>query len=692
MNTRREWRYWFVALVFVLDVASGVLGKGLEVRHEPKQPKSGQSVLVTVKNKDASALDGLILQYQIVDPGKYIARKDAQFEKNWVAAPMNDAGEKGDRKAGDGIWTAELPGSLQIHRRLIRYRIVNEKNSKRIAPEPDDAQPNFAYFCYDGVPDWKGAINPASSDPKLREVVTFPSESLQKVPVYHFISHKASIENVTWRRPKPFGEREGRNDYDYTGTMVYDGVVYDHVEFRARGGEWRHAMGKNMWKFNFLPGHRLEAGDNYGRTYDTKWDKLNLGACIQQGDTGLRGEQGMLEAVGFRLFNMAGVEAPNTHWVHFRIIDGAEESPRDQYSGDFWGLYLAMENLDGHFLKEHKLPKGNLYKMEFYSPKTEFIGNPAITNQADVLKFWKQLGPQQPDAWWKETVDLPRYYSYRSILECIHHYDIQSGKNYFLYFNPASQKWVVLPWDIDLSWSDSVYGSGYEPYYQLGLVRKPPFRQQYQERLAEIRDLLFNQEQLGMLIDEYAAVIGGPPGKPSIAAADRAKWDYHPALAAGHPNKAGHGRFYFGEATNSFSIMPDYMKAYAARRMRWVDTSLLAGYQSPPAPKIAAEGPLDFSQAAVKFRVEANVGNANENPCVWRLAEVSDPKTVNPREPRKYEIDSLWEKELPAAGVAELPVKLLKPGHTYRLRARQKDASGRWSRWSSPVQFTVAAK
>ena len=26
--------------------------------------------------------------------------------------------------------------------------------------------------------------------------------------------------------------------------------------------------------------------------------------------------------------------------------------------------------------------------------------------------------------WWRDNLDLPRYYSYRAIVECIHHYDI----------------------------------------------------------------------------------------------------------------------------------------------------------------------------------------------------------------------------------------------------------------------------
>ena len=92
--------------------------------------------------------------------------------------------------------------------------------------------------------------------------------------------------------------------------------------------------------------------------------KLNFSAYIQQGNYLHRGEHGMFEAVGFKLFNLTGVEA-HTHWVHFRIIDEADENRATQYDGDFWGLYLTIEQMDGRFLDEHNLPDGsNTYKME----------------------------------------------------------------------------------------------------------------------------------------------------------------------------------------------------------------------------------------------------------------------------------------------------------------------------------------
>src|SRR4030095_1430519 len=284
--------------------------------------------------------------------------------------------------------------------------------------------------------------------------VSFGAEGMRSVQVYHFIAAKKAVENVTWYQPSDVFNERSRHQYAHTCTIVAEGKVYDHVRFRARGGEWRHAMGKNMWKFDFPRGHHLQARDDFGRPYSTKWEKLTLGACIQQGSYGRRGEHGLYEAVTYRLFNLAGVPAPRTHYVHLRIVDGVEESPSNQYEGDFWGLYLATEEIDDNFLVEHKLPDGNIYKWDFGQPKPEHFAKGAPTNRQDVLRFVAGYQRSPPDEWWRQNVDLARYFSYRSILECVHHYDIAFGKNYFYYFNPTARQWLVLPWDVDLTWKD----------------------------------------------------------------------------------------------------------------------------------------------------------------------------------------------------------------------------------------------
>jgi hypothetical protein len=626
----------------------------------------------------------LMLQYQVVEPGSYVALADADYAKNWKEIALK---EKASGSSNDGTpgFTADLPADLQKNRRLIRYRLCSVKDKSIVAPPKDDTQPNYAYFVYDGIPEWRAAIQPGAQG-KEGELKLFSAEAMQSVQAYHFIGSRQSIENVTWREPTGLGH-PARHDYKYTGTLVADGVVYDHVRFRARGGGWRHAMGKNMWKIDFNKGHNLEARDNYLQKYETKWGKLNLGACIQQGDYGMRGEHGMFEAVAFRLFNLAGVEASHTHWIQLRIVDGPEETPANQYRGDFWGLYLATEEVDDDFLKEHQLPEGNIYKIDFGTPQPEHIAKDAPSDRSDVLQFMTSLRRNPDPQWWQAHVDLPRYYGYRAILEFIHHYDIGGGKNYFYYHNPKAKRWQVIPWDVDLTWADHMYGNGAEPFYVAGLLRSEPLKGDYRNRLIEIRDLLFNSDQAGALIDEYASMISDPKGGLSMVDADRAKWDYHPIMSSqwSARGKADPGLFYRQSPTRDFRGMVRLMKNYVKQRGEWVDQNLLVDASAPAAPKIALAEKSDFSAPKLKL---AMTTTAPPTLTKWRLAEITLAKSSDSKRVQagKYEINPLWEAS--GGTSVEVPTKDLVSGRTYRIRARVQDAGGRWSHWSQPLQFT----
>ena len=95
----------------------------------------------------------------------------------------------------------------------------------------------------------------------------------------------------------------------------------------------------------------------------------------------------MIEAASFLPFNLMGVEAPKTHWVHYRIIDEAAESGPTQYEGDFWGLYMVIEQMDGRFLDEHGLPDGNLYKIDGHNGELNNQGPTAVTDKSDLDAF-----------------------------------------------------------------------------------------------------------------------------------------------------------------------------------------------------------------------------------------------------------------------------------------------------------------
>jgi hypothetical protein len=604
-----------------------------EVSHSPQQPRTSEVVAITAKITDPSGMAVVKLQYQIVQPGNYVSINDGAYGAGWNVIPMRDDGTNGDQIAGDGVYTAQVPGIVQQNRRLIRYRIfvLDNEDNYVCVPYADDPQPNFAYFVYDGVPAWKGAIKPGAAGTD-GQVVEYGPSVMQSLPVYHLISKKADVEACTWV------ERYTGSDYKWWGTLVYNGEVYDHIRFRARGGVWRYAMGKNMWKFDFNRGHDFQACDDYGMPYDTQWTKLNFSACIQQGDYLHRGEQGMFEAASFKLFNLMGCPAPKTNWIQFRVIDDPAESGATQYNGDFWGLYMVIEQPDGRFLDEHDLPDGNLYKMEGGSGTLNNQGPTAPTDGRDLSQFMSGYGNKPDETWWRTNVDLDAYYAFRCVTEGAHNGDIGYGKNYFYYFNPTTGKCSMLPWDMDLTWAENMYGNGREPFISAGVFSNANIQIEYQNRMREFLDLLYNSDQIGQLVDDLANVIDYPPGGPSIVGADRAMWDYNPIMISAYadPAKAGQGRYYQAAATKDFrgmvQLMKDYVVFATSNTRNWYDRSgpsmaaLAADPAIPATPTVTYTGPSGYAGNALTFQTSAfssPQGAGTFGAMQWRLAEVA---------------------------------------------------------------------
>ena len=172
---------------------------------------------------------------------------------------------------------------------------------------------------------------------------------------------------------------------------------------------------------------------------------------------------------------------------------------------------------------------------------------------------------------------------------------------------------------------DHMFGDGREPFS--GILSRNPFREAYQQRLAELRDLLLNPDQLGRLIDEHAAMIWNGDAKLSLADADRAKWDYHPIMSSGAvmSGKSDPGLFYFGKTANRFGVMPALMKDYVQRRQRHLDR-LLVGYTPSPAPQLT--GPPEVALATGELALAAKLADpAGAGKLQWRLAEVTDSKS-----------------------------------------------------------------
>jgi len=265
-----------------------------QVDHTPEEPVGGEAVKITAKVTDPDGVRSVTLSYQIVEPGGYIALHDAQYQTKWTHVEMFDDGTHGDVKAFNDKYTAILPAGVQVHRRLIRYRItaVDETGLSITGPYSDDPQPNFAYFVYDGVPAWHGAIQPG-----FTPVVEYSPE----------VSYQQEIGGGRLHVVRPgrrelvqvVGDsglrREGLRPYPLPSARwrvaLCDGQ--EHVEVRFQSGsllpgsgrlrqETRHQMGQDQFLCVHSAGQlRAARGTGYVRSPDFQDVQHGGGSCSQ---------------------------------------------------------------------------------------------------------------------------------------------------------------------------------------------------------------------------------------------------------------------------------------------------------------------------------------------------------------------------------------------------------------------------
>jgi hypothetical protein len=681
-----------------------------QVKHEPRQPKANESVRVSAKATDPDGVLSVTLLYQAVRPGNYIRKTDSAFDQGWRALPMADGA------AGDSVFSVTIPRSVQTHRTLVRYRIrVEDKLGNAVTlPYVDDGQPNFAYFCYNGVPGWTG------SDRINGKKETFPPGVMASLPTYHLIANATDVANSQYN---------GSFDtVHFNGTLVYDGKVYDHIEFRNRGEFSTYVSGKNKWRLYFNRTRGLEARDNYGRKYAQPKKTINLNGCASPWMPVNRGMAGMEEAIGFKLYNLAGGLAPKTHFVHFRVIDDAEEAPTGrrnaQYEGDLWGLYLYVEHTDSRFLVEHGLPDGNVYKIESGNGDKRNQGPTQSVSASDWNSFRSGYGRSQSLQWWRDNLHLPTYYTFRCVNRIISNVDIREGWNKVFYHHPDGH-WHPVPWDLDMLIIPETHWQG-AINIERCLSRHKALKIEFKNRARELLDLLLDDAsptggQIGQFIDEHARFIN-PPGEPlTFVDVDQFMWNYHPRTAGSHrgqfyvsPKSQGNrgGTWTRRLKTKDFEGMMLHMLGFMTDTDpgRWsIGDGDPRGYgynyleheakftDIPDTPVITFAGPEGFPLDELRFESSPfkpgrSTNNKTFTGIQWRLAEVSNPETPHfvPAKPWKYELNPVWELEDgELVRTVAVPQSVIRQGGTYRARVRMRNGTMAWSHWSAPVDFVA---
>ena len=681
-----------------------------QVKHEPGQPSANVPVRVSAKVSDPDGVASVTLFYQPVRPGNYIRKTDSTFEQGWTELPMADSA------ADDSVFSAMIPRSVQGHRTLVRYRIrVEDKLGNAVTlPYADDEQPNFAYFCYSGVPAWTG------SNRVNGKKETFLSSVMSSLPTYHLIANSNDVTNSQYNRSS--------DTVHFNGTLVYDGTVYDHIEFRNRGEFSTYVSGKNKWRLYFNRTRGLQARDNYGRKYRQSRKTINLNGCASPWMPVNRGMAGMEEAIGFKLYSLAGGLAPATHFVHFRVIDDAEEAPTGsrnaQYNGDLWGLYLCVEHTDSRFLDERVLPDGNVYKIESGNGDKRNQGPTQSITPSDWNSFRSGYGRSQSLRWWRDNLDLPTYYTFRCVNRIISNVDIREGWNKVFYHHPNG-RWHPVPWDLDMLIIPETHWQG-SINIERCLSQHKALKVEFKNRARELLDLLLDDAsptggQIGQFIDEHARFIN-PPGNPlTFVDIDQFMWNYHPRTAGSHlgqfyvsPKSQGNRggtwtrRLKSKDHEGMMRHMLDFMTDTDPGRWSIGDGDP-SGYgynyleyeakftDIPNTPTVAYVGPDGFPLNELRFKTSSfepgrSTNNKKFTSIQWRLAEVSHPKTpfFELGQPWKYEVNAIWELQSDKfAGMVVVPQSVIRKAGTYRARVRMRNGTMAWSHWSAPVEFVA---
>jgi hypothetical protein len=712
------------------------------VAHFPNSPASGDAVTITARITDPDGMAEAVLFYQLVDPGSYIRRSDPTYATDWTSLLLRDDGSGGDAVAGDSVFTAILPENLQAHRRLVRYRVTatDALGNAVSVPYADDEQPNFAYYVNDGIPAWRGAFRPGQTP-----LVTYPPDLLDDLPTYTLIANGSDIINSQYNG--------SYNKQRFHGTFVYNGEVFDHIGFRNRGEGSIYVSGKNKWRFYFNRGRRLQAFDNDGNEYAETWKSFSGDACASPWAALHRGSAGIEEAASYHIFQLAGVPSPKTHYYHFRVVRGPDESPAagqaindpignadGQYAGDFWGLYLAVEPIRGNFLDERGLPEGNLYKIESNAgdKKEQAPGQPVDSSDWDTFRNM-HVDANPSEAWWRANMDMDAYYTFQAINRLIGNVDLRGGFNHYFYHRSTDGRWVPIPWDLDMMfiakshWSTSISGNSYPGviHAHKSVLQHPALALEYRNRCREIIDLLASDAtpaggQIGQLLASLAQIVSPPGQTVTWANADAAMWNLHPRTsgsdgsAAGQTNHRGNffrtpfadtriggdwqrwlrSRGFTGSVDHADLLQ--YFVDYATNSWRggaWQvnnGNQLGYGYQYLVSeafdPAVPATPSLSYfgNPGFPKDGLQL-IASDFEDPQGQQTFAAREWRLAEIGGANQYEIEALWTltTTTPSANTLNLPTILAVPGRSYRARVRQQDTSGRWSHWSAPLEFTA---
>ena len=271
---------------------------------------------------------------------------------------------------------------------------------------------------------------------------------------------------------------------------------------------------------------------------------------------------GLDSAIPYKIYSLCGHPSPRTRYFQLRVIDTVNESnAANQYDTDLWGLYLAVEDYDSDFLQAHGLPEGNIYKLGT-SNDQKAQAETLPTNRSDWTTFSSQstANPLPNAATWKTRIDVDAYYTFHALNRLVGNVDLRGGANHFFYHRSSDDRWVALPWDLDMMFiAKNHWYTNYDGKSVPGVIVQhrlsdvAALKIELKNRAREMLDLMGengspNGGQIGQLIDEFAQIVNPTGAALTWADIDAALWNQNPKTTGSASSASGQnnpkGNFY----------------------------------------------------------------------------------------------------------------------------------------------------
>jgi spore coat protein H len=300
------------------------------------------------------------------------------------------------------------------------------------------------------------------------------------------------------------------------GAFTADGKTYKNVGFRYKGNASYLASSRGLKRNLKID---LDHFDDDLRFNGLKTINLNAGAMDATK---------MREILGYAVYRAAGVPAPRTALVEVTLtVPG-------KYDKEYLGVYTFIEQVDKTFLKDRFTNgKGVLMKPERLR-NIEYLGeewdkyaeryrpkhDPTKKEAQRVIAFSKLVDKADDEQFRKEIgsyLDVDEFLRFLAATSMVANLDsfFSLGHNYYMYLNPTTNKFVFMPWDLDLSFAG--FGMSGSPEQQQDLSLTHPYagdhkladrllavkevREQYQKLLKELSATAFTKDRLLKDID-----------------------------------------------------------------------------------------------------------------------------------------------------------------------------------------------